>query len=48
MAQRTLRSILAVALVTVIAAGWPSASAVGQVAGTFRTPLGGEPATLDP
>lgn len=48
MAQRTLASILAVALVTVIAAGWPSASAVGQVAGTFRTPLGGEPATLDP
>jgi oligopeptide transport system substrate-binding protein len=40
--------VIAAALLGALAGGWGPSPAAGQAAGVFRTPLGGEPPTIDP
>jgi oligopeptide transport system substrate-binding protein len=40
--------MVAAALLGALAGGWGPSPAAGQAAGVFRTPLGGEPPTIDP
>ena len=46
--RRTIALAAAAALIIAQVGVWQSLSAMGQNAGVFRTPLGGEPPTIDP
>src|SRR5215469_16398521 len=46
--RRTIALAAAAALIIAQIGVWQSLSAMGQSAGVFRTPLGGEPPTIDP
>jgi oligopeptide transport system substrate-binding protein len=48
MFKRLTTIVLSVMLAATLAGAWPLGSASGQVPATLRTPLGGEPPTIDP